>query len=805
MTHTTAVKDMQQDVTQLQAGFENACRLIAPNWPLDQMIAVNPFWEMRHTTYADAAALVAAAGRARTLMPPTYYATESHPQVSDLHLKRAAKALNYEGDIQSLRPFEVGRTELPHWQCVSDILDLVRDQHQMQWREEITQQISQFCALYFQSADAAAAASADDLYQRWLANAGADLGIPIVMGEPTIRSQIQALPADPDALLMAAMTEMELTPVSAEMYAYALLMSINGWASWVAYLRWQSQLAGGEQDSMKQLLAIRMAWDLVLWRIARGKDRGDWYRLNGAWQQQLAGTDSLISSHRNHQRTALLWQYATELAYQEGLFKSLLDARPTADRADAPELQAVFCIDVRSEVFRRHLEAQDPGIQTIGFAGFFGLPIAFELAGTAYARPQLPGLLSPGLRLVAEADPRGKSKVGHATRLSRLGDSPLSMFSMVEAAGPWFALKLIRDSLGVGGSGHPAHGATHHGRMTLYRGDTPLTDAESADLAAGILRAMGLTQGFARTVLLTGHGSSTVNNPHAAALDCGACGGQTGELNARALASLLNDPTIRSLLTARGIEIPDQTLFVAALHDTTTDDIRVFGDANLPAGVRQWLEAAGNATRRERATRLGEQARSDQDLAVAIRRRSRDWSEVRPEWGLAGNAAFIAAPRSRTRHIDLGGRVFLHDYRWQDDNGFGVLTLIMTAPMIVANWINMQYNASVVDNFKFGSGNKVLHNVVGGRIGVFEGQGGDLRIGLPLQSVHDGQRWMHTPQRLTVVLQAPREPMLDIYQQHDAVRQLVDNEWLFLFRLDDAGESVERLHQGEWHPGWFGQ
>ena len=181
-----------------------------------------------------------------------------------------------------------------------------------------------------------------------------------------------------------------------------------------------------------------------------------------------------------------------------------------------------------------------------------------------------------------------------------------------------------------------------------------------------------------------------------------------------------------------------------------------------------------------------------------MRRRSRDWSQVRPEWALAGNAAFIAAPRERTRGLDLGGRAFLHEYRWRDDEGFGILELIMTAPMVVANWINLQYYGSVVDNERFGSGNKVLHNVTGGAIGVLEGNGGDLRVGLPLQSLHDGRRWIHEPLRLSVYLEAPAAAIDDIIARHETVRQLVENGWLHLFRIADNGAVERRRHTGGW-------
>lgn len=156
------------------------------------------------------------------------------------------------------------------------------------------------------------------------------------------------------------------------------------------------------------------------------------------------------------------------------------------------------------------------------------------------------------------------------------------------------------------------------------------------------------------------------------------------------------------------------------------------------------------------------------------------------------------APRSKSQHLNLAGRSFLHDYAWQGDSGFKVLELIMTAPMVVTNWINLQYHASTVDNARYGSGDKVLHNVVGGNIGVFEGNGGDLRIGLPMQSLHDGEQFRHTPLRLSVFIQAPQAAIDDIIASQLTVRQLLDNEWLHLFRLGDDAQVWRYRSGGQW-------
>jgi uncharacterized protein YbcC (UPF0753/DUF2309 family) len=466
----------------------------------------------------------------------------------------------------------------------------------------------------------------------------------------------------------------------------------------------------------------------------------------------------------------------------------------------------------------------DAGIETIGFAGFFGFFMEYVPVGQEHGGAQCPVLLTPGIT-IAETVHGGAAKTSRvgAQRLAarralsvwksfKMG--AISCFGFVGPVGLAFGRKLVTDGFGMTRPvPHPSldgiSSATQArlgptlepsqlgGRATGIAPDARLTMAET------VLKAMSMTSNFARLVVLAGHGSSTVNNPHATGLDCGACGGHTGEANARVAAAVLNDPAVRTGLVARGLPVPADTIFLAGLHDTTTDDMTLFDLHTVPAthaaDLAQLQSQFAGAAVKARAERSGALKLAHvADVDDAVRFRSRDWAQVRPEWGLAGCAAFIAAPRRRTAHVDLSGRSFLHSYEWQQDAGFGVLELIMTAPMVVASWISLQYYGSTVDNDHFGCGNKVLHNVVG-TVGVLEGNGGDLRTGLPWQSVHDGEKLVHEPIRLNVVIEAPIDAMNAVIAKHEGVRLLLDNGWLHLWAMDAQGMMSHRYAGGlEW-------
>jgi uncharacterized protein YbcC (UPF0753/DUF2309 family) len=801
----------------LQPAIDRACSRIAPTWPLDRFIAVNPYWGQLDRPIGEAASQLAGLSGSPMLMPRSWHREHwKAGRVAPRHLQAAIDgaqaSFTVDDMVASLGSSSAVPDRLP---LATDLVDAQRDLgHAMAWRDYITHHISQSCAAYFDQGQAAWGPDrSGGLYPSWLRQSAHDFSPAMLMGYPGFTARLEKLPTDPRELIAAALRALRLPEAAHEAYFTALLMSINGWASWSAYLRWQARLEKRDDEQIIHLLAVRLAWE---WLLHEGHPEvGVVDRLSQVWR----GWEQTMARAHAAQQQDWLWQVALERAYQEPLCKGL--ARAAAPDVDVtPAVQAVFCIDVRSEVYRRALEASSAAVQTMGFAGFFAMFIEYRPLGSEMTRPQLPGLLAPGLRITDECDSPGLGEVVSSRRKQNLlwrqqwqafRAGAGSTFSFVESCGLLYAGKLLKGSLGaeadaptVEQTGLPVEKLPRL-RPSLPAAGGPEIEAR-VTMAATALGAMGLTTGYARLILMVGHGSQSANNPHAAGLDCGACGGQTGEVNARVLAILLNDPAVREGLCARGMRVPDSTQFVGALHNTTTDDVLLY-DTDLLADshaedlatLKGWLADAGRRARSERAASLGlaSNAADAGSLRTAIKSRTSDWAQVRPEWGLADCASFIVAPRRRSKHLNLGGRTFLHDYQWQRDPGFAVLELIMTAPMVVTNWINMQYYASVVDNKRYGSGNKVLHNVVGGNVGVFEGNGGDLRIGLPMQSVHDGEHWRHTPLRLSVFIQAPQEPMDAIIHKHTTVRHLLDHEWLHLFRLEDES-GVMRYHRGVW-------
>ena len=813
----------------LNAQIDEACARIAPLWPLKHFVAVNPFFGLSDKSFQDASDTLARILGHGIYMSRDYYLEQlSSGRITKDDLQTAIQLCHSKLTVNEIND-SLAKPEPQAKMGMAPVSKILEQVEGGLWSSFVTERISLHCAAYFDLGQATISMPWRDqsLYAAWCKAAAIDMS-PAMMGMGDFRHTVRNIPDEPRQAIAWAIQQLDIPEEAVERYLHASLLSIGGWAAWTRYLRWQAELTGSQDDAIVDLLAIRVMWDILLYQEKYSS------ALSAKWCEMLESSMRPPSTKR--QAAAEINRVllrAMETGFQRDVTTAIRRKPQQPDDKSSiprPAVQAAFCIDVRSEVYRRSLETVSSNVQTLGFAGFFGIFIEYVPLGADKGRSHVPVLFEPANRIYEQvtADDNTNKRLTNKRR-ERLAVSKLwkgfkysasSAFSFVEAAGLMYAPKLLSDSFGWSRpvpdpitqglnkldidklapniySSHDNHSCADHAHAGI-----PQT--EWLDHAERILRAMSMTENFAPLVLLTGHGSSTVNNPHATALDCGACAGQTGEASARVVTALLNKSQVRIGLRERGIIIPQDTWFIAGLHDTTTDEVKLFDTEALPDclakqldQLQQWLEQASELTRMQRAPLMGLSENPEYAISDNIFNRASDWSQIRPEWALANNGAFIAASRNRTRGSNLNGRAFLHDYCWQEDNEFKILELIMTAPMIVANWINMQYYGSVVNNEIFGSGNKVLHNIVGGAIGVLEGNGGDLRVGLPMQSLHDGEKWMHEPLRLSVYIEAPKKAIDDIIERHEAVRQLVNNGWLHLFQIAD--ESIYlRDTEGNW-------
>jgi uncharacterized protein YbcC (UPF0753/DUF2309 family) len=821
----------RDDHALLDAAIDGACRRVAPLWPLKNFVAVNPFLGFSGQSFHATCATLHRVARIDMLMPRAFYREAlQNGIIEDQDLQAALDAAPDDwrvphtaaGMKQAALLDPLKKAKHPAVVAtIAEVLDSLACGDTLVSRTDfMINEISKFCAAYFDEGQSVWRLPSRGLrpYAAWRAAMRHDLN-PEVMGIRGFRALVAGMQDEPRAAIAEVLGLVGVPARAWEDYLHQALLDVGGWAAYARYIVWNSELAARADDTLVQLLAIRVVWGYAL--FAQRTDSA----FTAAWRLAMNDAALMPLDERLGDDpelcTDLVLQEAYEHAYQRRLLARMAGPRPAVPAGTRAAVQAAFCIDVRSEIYRRAFETVCPEAVTVGFAGFFGFPIEYVPIGLVRGRSHCPVMLTPKFTVCETVTGAAESENEEILGLRQLRRrvtkawksfklSAVSSFVYVEAVGLSLAGKLVSDSLALTRPVHDPNtdglDAANIGRLGpridpgIVAGRHTGFDAkERVDMAEAVLRAMSLTGNFARLVMLAGHGSTTVNNPHASSLDCGACGGNTGEANARVASAILNDVAVRQGLAERGIVIPPDTWFLGCLHDTTTDEIRVFDPGRVPAThtaefdrLRAALARATSLARLERAGALGIPASHDTERQVVAR--SRDWAQVRPEWALAGNAAFIAAPRARTRGCDFAGRAFLHDYEWQLDTDFSVLELIMTAPMVVASWINLQYYGSTVNNRAFGSGNKVLHNV-SGTIGVLEGNAGDLKVGLPWQSVHDGKRFMHDPLRLNVIIEAPVDAINRVITSHDMVRELVDNRWLHLFQMNDDGAVACRYRR----------
>ncbi|MBI1323094.1 DUF2309 family protein [bacterium] len=615
---------------------------------------------------------------------------------------------------------------------------------------------------------------------------------------------LKRLPGAPSVAIELCLDKLDIPGSQRSEFIRQSLAALPGWAG---YLKWKSNWQSPEEyaklpASLVDFVAVRLVLTCL-----------------------LSPDATLDKSLEPSAPVNLDGIVAKENEFRDSLLRKLLPfAVRTEDKSlDRPKAQLVFCIDVRSEPFRRTIEAQND-YETLGFAGFFGIPVRIKPFGESHAHDSCPVLLKPGHEVEehacsTHADRAEQYKKGRGLLSTWKGFYQslkynfATPFALVEMLGPWCGLSMMAKTF-----------ATHrYGRFRLSTADrfmpevavTPGLDhieiSRQADFGEQALRMMGLTARFAPLVVLCGHGSTTENNAFASALDCGACGGNHGGANARILASILNSDGVREILAERGIRIPSDTLFLAAEHDTTTDEMTLFEveemsgvEAELVASLRNDLAQARIENSFARSRNFDSKAIDSSEAFEITSLRSQDWAQVRPEWGLARNAAFVVGPRGLTSQMNLEGRCFLHSYDWQADTDGKFLTTILTAPMVVAQWINSQYFFSTIDPVAFGAGSKVTHNVTG-KIGVMQGNASDLMHGLPLQSVYSSDETpYHEPMRLLTVVQAPKLRVDEIVRSQAVLQKLFGNGWVQLVCIDPTdGHAYLLSRDFEWQKQVF--
>lgn len=603
-------------------------------------------------------------------------------------------------------------------------------------------------------------------------------------GDTNKQKWLLNLPESPESAISQCLLTLKIPQEEQSLFLTLMLTTLPGWA---AHIKYRTHWAAGDlchphPVSGADYIAIRLIITSLLWEEAA--ELLEWHEKLQVLQIKKPSPIIGIQKSESEYLEPLL----NKLALQKSIPSSEYDA------------QIIFCIDVRSEPFRRALESIG-NYETFGYAGFFGVPARIQNTTTTQSYDSCPVLLKPKHTIHESPcssegcvqDHKGYQKLNTIKALYQSlkynFTTPLGLIELIGlTSGFWMALRTLFPMLAIQSRRSISHKIRPS--ITLTPSLETIDISDQCTYAESVLKAIGLTKKFSSLVILCGHGSVTENNAYATALDCGACGGHHGASNAKILAKILNTDRVREYLNTVGISIPKETQFIAAQHNTTTDEVDMYTmdtkDDVLTKKIdtlKHSLIAAGRLNSSRRSKDLGFDG-DENKSAEHTKLRGVDWAQVRPEWGLARNASFIVAPREISKKIDLEGRAFLHSYDYLQDPDGSILTGILTAPMVVAQWINMQYLFSTIDNVAYGSGSKITKNIAG-KIGVMQGNASDLMNGLPLQSVYQTDRMAyHKPVRLMVIVYTTIELIDDIIKKQSVLKKLFSNGWVLLTCID---------------------
>ena len=514
-----------------------------------------------------------------------------------------------------------------------------------------------------------------------------------------------------------------------------------------------------------------------------------------------------------------IWQEAFERSFHDQVLEGIITLRTAKRYSGHPSFQALFCIDDRECSFRRYLEDLDPACQTYGTPGFFGVEFFFRPENGKFLTKLCPAPVTPGYVIAEEhstvrqiSDPHFR-KSTHGLFRGWLISQTLGFWSAVK-----LFLNVFRPSMGPAVSYSFRH-MDKASTLTINHRPRPdgmpnldkenpslqigFQQKEQADRVENLLKSIGLVSDFAPLVYVIGHGASSVNNPHYAAYDCGACSGRAGSVNARVICAMANDAGVRSLLRARGIDVPGTTRFLGGLHDTTRDELLFFDESEMDEVQLRVhkkneliFKRALDFNARERSRRFASIDTTDSlaEIHNKILVRSVSLFEPRPELNHATNALCIVGKRSLTDGLFLDRRSFMNSYDYQIDPDGKYLFGILKAAAPVCGGINLEYFFSRTDNRKLGAGTKLPHNVMG-LFGVANGIDGDLRPGLPSQMIE-----VHDPLRLMIIVEHEPEVVLSVIQRNEETYEWFKNEWVLLTVVQPTTKKLFRFRNGQFLP-----
>ena len=671
------------------------------------------------------------------------------------------------------------------------------------------------------------------------------------------------LPKDAEELVLECLEQLGVEEAEIEGMLRAELLSLAGWAGMMHRLEMEPMLAPHEilPCKLMDFVAVRLALTCAAVKALDGSLRS-WKQ--GVEEEVSGETRSLVQAAQVFETARVcgfgirrieslsdsefqlfatevlafhpierrrVWHLAYERRHEGQILLPLgehLRERRRSDKQERLAAQVLVCIDEREEAIRRHLEEIDPEIETFGAAGFFGVAMNYTGIDDANGAALCPVVVTPQHAVrerPQEKDHHLAESRNQRRRLwSRLawnsfistrtllrgwlstavlgGFSVFPLLSRVLAPrqysqlASWLNERFLpepRTELTFARSHETSQ--SPEGLMAGF------TVAEKVERVASVLGPVGLHKEMARLVLVLGHGSTSLNNPHKSAYDCGACGGRRGGPNGRIFAAMANHPEVRSGLRAKGIHIPDDTWFLGGCHDTCNEDIELYDLELMPSShagdlnrVRESLERAREWSAHERTRRFEAAARTLSPMSALhhVEERAEHLAEPRPEAGHCTNAVAIVGRREISRGLFLDRRAFLVSYDASVDPQDEHLARVLGAVIPVCGGINLEYFFSYVDNERYGAGTKLPHNITG-LLGVMNGFEGDLRTGLPWQMVE-----IHEPVRILFVVETTPARVMKVIDQNPLLAEFVHHRWIRLSTVDPEDGSVRMFRDGVW-------